>query len=136
MNAPNRRLSNSKANDIESMIAEENEPKQRAFLIILNSINNSLMANTNTTSDVAIKLDEHLSRFEAKSAADAELLNQGRGAWKILAWVLGVAQIGVLAACTSVISDLKEIHHIIERLEPRVVNLEKSDAHNAVPRAK
>ena len=74
-----RRQSDSKVGDIEALIAEENDPKQRAFLIILNSINSSMVANTEATRDVADKLDSHLSAFETKAESDAKLLNQGRG---------------------------------------------------------
>ena len=105
-----RRASDSKVGDIEALIAGENDPKQRAFLIILNSINSSMVANTEATREVADKLDNHLSAFEAKAETDAELLNQGRGAWRVLAWVLGTAQVLFLAGAGYVTSDLKALH--------------------------
>ena len=127
-----RRQSDSKVGDIEALIAEENDPKQRAFLIILNSINSSMVANTEATRDVADKLDSHLSAFETKAESDAKLLNQGRGAWRVLAWVLGTAQVVILGVSGYVFSDLQKIHQELvggaltdARIEVRLTSLEK-----------
>lgn len=110
MTAYSRRSTDSRVGDIEALIAEENDPKQRAFLIILNSINASMMANTSATSQVAEKLDSHMSLFEKKAEADAKLLNQGRGAWRVLAWVLGTAQTVILGIAAYVFSDIQQVH--------------------------
>jgi hypothetical protein len=121
-----------KGADIDALIAAEDDPKQRGFLIILNSINSSMVANTEATRDLAIQFDNHLSAFEKKAATDAELLNQGRGAWKILAWVFGGVQAGVLAAAVLLANDLKSIHQELigssianARIESRITALEK-----------
>lgn len=110
MTFPNRRSSDNRVGEIESLISEENDPKQRAFLIILNSINASMMANTSATSQVAEKLDSHMSLFEKKAEADAKLLNQGRGAWRVLAWVLGTAQAVILGIASYVFADIQQVH--------------------------
>lgn len=110
MTAHSRRSTDSRVGDIEALIAEENDPKQRAFLIILNSINASMMANTSATSQVAEKLDSHMSLFEKKAEADAKLLNQGRGAWRVLAWVLGTAQTVILGIAAYVFADIQQVH--------------------------
>lgn len=128
----NRRATDKRFHNIEKMIAEENDPRQRSFLIVLNSINNSLVANTKTISDVSDKLDAHLTAFEEKSAEDTALLNKWRGAWKVIAWALGLAQMGVLAAYVSITTDLKTIHaELVQgsltdaRIEQRISVLEK-----------
>jgi hypothetical protein len=120
-----------KRHDIEAMIAEENDPKQRSFLIILNSINNSLVANTQVTASLNNKFEEHLERFEQKVEEDAELLNQGKGAWKVAAWVLGAAQSVVIAAIVYAANDIKAIHTALHegqltdaRIEARIERLE------------
>jgi hypothetical protein len=79
--------------DISQMIAAEDDPKQRAFLIVLHSINQSLEANTSTVRDISDKLEGHLETYNAHTAEEQKLLNQGRGAWKIVAWVIGIAQV-------------------------------------------
>ena len=68
--------------DIERMISEEPDPRMRNQLIIT-------MANTAALQLIAEKLDTHLTAYEAQAILAAELLNKGRGAWRVLAWVLG-----------------------------------------------
>jgi hypothetical protein len=132
MNPYSRRSTDNRVGDIEALISSENDPKQRAFLIILNSINASMVANTEATREVADKLDDHLTAFEAKAEADAQLLNQGRGAWRVLAWALGTAQVALLGVAGYVFSDLQKIHTEIQqitlteaRLETRINSLER-----------
>lgn len=127
----NRRASDIKRHDIESMIAEENDPKQRSFLIILNSINNSLVANTQVTANLSKQFEDHLKTFEDKVAEDAELLNQGKGAWKVAAFVLGGMQAIVVSAAVYAANDIKAIHTAIHegqltdaRIEARIERLE------------
>lgn len=129
--AYNRRASDTKRHDIEAMIAEENDPKQRSFLIILNSINNSLVANTAVTANLSKQFEEHLQKFEDKVEEDEKLLNQGRGAWKVAAWVLGTMQAAVLAAAIYAANDIKAIHDALHegqladaRIAARVERLE------------
>jgi len=112
----NRRVSDTKKADIEALIASEDDPKQRSFLIVLNSINDSLIANTRATGDLAAKFDEHLTTFEEKVQADAELLNQSKGAWKVAAWVLGVVQLMLLGAATHIGSHFNDIQVALEKL--------------------
>ena len=104
------RRSTDRFSDIEAMIAVENDPRQRAFLIILNSINNSLQANTKMTKEVAGKLNDHLTAFERKSEEDAALLNKGRGAWKVISVVYGVLQIIALACWGLLTTELKDLN--------------------------
>ena len=110
MSVPQRRAADHRALDIGSMIAEENDPRQRAQLIVLNNINNSLLANTKMTTEVASKLDDHLTRYEEHTKDEAALINRGIGAWKIIAWVLGVAQAALMGSAGYVSADLKELH--------------------------
>jgi hypothetical protein len=126
-----RRSSDSKSLDIEDMIADENDPKQRAFLIVLNSINNGLMANTTATRDMSDKFDSHLSAYDQRTEAESEMVNKARGAWRILAWVLGACQALVLMLGTALFNDLGEMHTMFRagqltdvRLEARIINLE------------
>lgn len=95
--------------EISAMITQENDPKQRAFLIVLNSINQSLQANTDTTKDVASKLDRHLSDYQQTAIIHEAMINKGRGAWTVGAWVLGMVQLAVLASAGFVTTELKQL---------------------------
>ena len=105
------RRASDRITDIDGMIADENDPRQRAFLIILNSINNSLQANTKMTKEVAGKLNDHLTVFALKSEEDAAMLNKGRGAWKVITVVYGLLQVIALASWGAVSMDLKDLHN-------------------------
>lgn len=105
---------NAKALDIEAMIAAEDDARQRAFLIVLNSINTSLMANTSTVRDVANKLDAHLTAYADHVNEETALLNKGRGMWTVGAWVLGIAQLAVLGGGARLINDIDHIHQALQ----------------------
>lgn len=119
MTHPQRRAMDNNKFDINSMIAEENDPRQRAFLIVLNSINNSLIANTTTTMEVAVKLDEHLTHYEQHTSDEAALINKGIGAWKVVAWASGIAQALMVAGGTYLVNDLKDIHTALNTIAVR-----------------
>ena len=78
--------------DISQMIAAENDPKQRASLIVLHAISLSLEANTTTVRDISTKLERHLETFATHTTTEQGLMNQGRGAMKIMIGVLALAQ--------------------------------------------
>ncbi len=113
----NRRASDNRALDIEGMIQEENDPKQRSFLIVMNNINLSLVANTSTIRDLSEKFDSHLTSYELRTEHEDALLNKGLGAWKVAAWVLGVAQSVVIALTVAAYNDLSSIHGHITALQ-------------------
>lgn len=102
---------------IDQMIAEEPNEQNRMFLLILNNINKSLIANTDTIREVSDKLDKHLTRFETHVAAEDRLLNQGRGAWRVAAWVIGAVQAIGLAIWIDSRAEIEEIHTSIHTLE-------------------
>lgn len=120
-------------NQIDKMIADESDPKNRMFLLILNNINKSLVANTETIQAVSERLDDHLTRFEADSNAKADLLSQGKGAWKVAAWVIGAVQVAGLAVWVESRSEIAEIQLAVHadqiehaRIIQRVDTLEKT----------
>ena len=118
--------------DIEDMIIKEDDPHQRAFLVVLNSINISLVANTRTVTDIGRKLEAHLVNFESHAANEEALMNRGRGAWNILAWVLSIAQVAVIGAYVNMTNEIKDlsstvnVHSIAcQKIETRVNSVEQ-----------
>lgn len=95
--------------DISLMIAGEDDPKARAFLIVLNSINLALEANAITVREISFKLETHLITYSADNKVSEEMINKGKGAWKIIAWAIGVAQVVGMAAWIQLRSDLADI---------------------------
>ena len=124
--------------DIDQMIMQEDDPKQRAFLIVLNSINNSLIANTETIKDVSEKLDAHLTSYENHVEQEDALLNRGRGAWRVMAWVISGVQVIGLGIWAMAREEIKEIHVMMQaeqkqlaQLESRVLFVERVADHKA-----
>ena len=128
----NRRASDRAGIDIDQMIVAEDDPKQRAFLIVLNSINLSLVANTKTVREISDKLEQHLDNFQAHAENEEALMNQGRGAWRVMAWVLGIAQAATIGVGSMIVTEITSINksfHIHEikaqQIESRVDEIER-----------
>ena len=96
--------------DIDKLITDENDPKFRVLLMLVKSLSDYLAGNTEAFNDMSNKLDAHLSAFEAHAARDDELRNQGHGAWRVLAWVLGGVQVIGLGIWVEAKSEIKDIH--------------------------
>ena len=133
----NRRATDKLPLDIDQLIMQEDDPKQRAFLIVLNSINNSLIANTETIKDVSEKLDAHLTSYENHVEQEDALLNRGRGAWKVMAWVISGVQVIGLGIWAMAREEIKEIHVMMQaeqkqlaQLESRVLFVERVTDHS------
>jgi hypothetical protein len=62
------------------------------------------------TSDVANKLELHLEVYAAHASQNEELLNKGRGAWRVAGWIVGVVQIIGLGIWTEAKVELSEIN--------------------------
>ena len=120
----NRRATDKLPLDIDQLIMQEDDPKQRAFLIVLNSINNSLIANTETIKDVSEKLDAHLTSYENHVEQEDALLNKGRGAWKVMAWVISGVQVIGLGIWAMAREEIKEIHVMMQQEQKQLAQLE------------
>lgn len=87
-----RRQSDHEQLEIENLIATEDDPKIRLQLMVMNRINLSLIANTHTINDIAVKLDEHLTSFTAHVSREDALINQGRGMKRVGVILMGLLQ--------------------------------------------
>jgi hypothetical protein len=94
---------------ILDLIEQENDPKDRAFLIVLQQINASLIANTTTINDIAEKLDTHLTAYESHARREQELIDTGKGMWRVGAWILGIVQTIAIAAIGFVFNNIEEL---------------------------
>jgi len=86
-------------NDIDALISAENDHSKRAVLIVLQSINRSLIANTIATEMTQIDMGKHradfnlhLKNFEAHAMNEEAIMNKGKGAWWVMAFVLSMVQ--------------------------------------------
>jgi hypothetical protein len=110
--------------EIGDLIRQEDDPKNRAFLIILQNINLSLIANTQTINDMDAQLRKHLSEFSKHTQQDAELLNKGRGAWRVLSSVLVAVQMILGWMILETYTEIKSLHAADTVIERRLSLLE------------
>lgn len=120
----NRRATDKLPLDIDQLIMQEDDPKQRAFLIVLNSINNSLIANTETIKDISEKLDAHLTSYDNHVEQEEALLNRGRGAWKVATWVISGVQVIGLGIWAMARGEIKDIHVMMQAEQKQLAQLE------------
>lgn len=109
---------------ISSLIEDADDPKDRAFLIVLQQINQSLIANTSTINDVASQLNAHLVNYETHAKKSEALVNRGKGAWLIASWVIGILQLAIIAVGTALYNNINTLHDIDSKLESRIIKLE------------
>ena len=112
--AENRRMEDlediSHQAEIERLIAAEQDPQARIHLMILNRINLSIVANTVVTKHVVMRLDEHITKFNAHTKEQDEMVNKGKGAGWLFIKVMAVVQILGVGAGAMVMNDIKDLH--------------------------
>ena len=99
--------------DIERLIADEEDTKIRLQLMILNKINLALIANTNVTNSIRNDLDQHLEIFATRTREQDALLNKGRGAWWFVSSGLVLAQVVFGSLWITIRDDMKAIREDI-----------------------
>lgn len=110
--------------EIADLIKMEDDPKNRAFLIILQNINLSLLANTQTVNDIDVQLKEHLIEFKNRTSREDALLNKGKGAWQVVSWLLGTMQVVTVWVMVHTFNDIKELHAVDAGIETRLTVIE------------
>ena len=115
--------------NIDALIAEENDPGKRTLLLLLSSLNANLIANTKTTEVVSNDLAALGVAFSAHAANEEALMNKGRGAWKVLATVMGLAQIGITFALVTLMDKIASIDSNIVLLQLADVKHEAKTLH-------
>jgi len=121
----NRRHDDGGRTEIDDLIKQENDPKTRAILLVLQNINISLIANTQAVNDTDKQLKAHIVDVQAQAEANTALLNRGRGAWPIISAILAAIQIGLIYFMGMYLKDIRELHHTDLDLADRVLVLEQ-----------
>jgi hypothetical protein len=94
---------------IADLIEMEDDPKTRALLIILQNINLSLIANTQATSDIDTQLKALTEQFNSRTEADDARVNQSKGIWKIVGYVMGGVQTVAMILIMNVYSNIRDL---------------------------
>jgi hypothetical protein len=99
------------------MLEQENDASKRALLLVLSSLNANLMANTAATESIRKDLTAHLSSYQVHMEVTTEYINKGKGAWKVFAWVLGLAQTVLILTVGVVHTEMKAFSSSIASLQ-------------------
>jgi hypothetical protein len=111
--------------EIDDLIKQENDPKTRAILLVLQNINISLMANTQAVNDTDTQLKRHMVEVAKRTEENNALLNKGRGMWNVISVCLAVVQAGLIYFMGMYLSDIKSLHAEDVGLEKRIIVLEQ-----------
>ena len=110
--------------EIGELIKQENDPKTRAILMVLQSINISLKENTKAVSDTDVELKALASDYRTRTAESEAMVNRGKGMWYILSAVLVVVQVVLVKLMFQSINEVKELHQTDNNLSTRITVLE------------
>ena len=121
----NRRHDDGGKTEIDELIKQENDPKTRAILLVLQNINLSLMANTEAVNDTDRQLKQHMTAVAKNAEENNALLNKGRGMWNVISICLAVVQAGLVYFMSMYLSDIKSLHAEDAGLEKRIIVLEQ-----------
>lgn len=119
-----RRSSDLGAINLDALIAAENDSGKRTLLLLLSILNTNIMANTSTTERVSNELAKHLEAFNAHVMAEEAIMNKGKGAWKVLAAVLAMAQIVISFALVTLLDKISITDHSITALQIENVRIQ------------
>lgn len=120
-----RRKTDVNNEEISELIKMEDDPKNRALLIVLQNINLSLITNTKTVNDIDEQLNKHMELYNTRITSEDAMYNKGRGAWKVLSGILGLIQIALVAFVAHANTQLDRYQSMQRQLETRVIVLEQ-----------
>ena len=115
----------SEYDEIGELIKQENDPKTRAILMVLQSINLSLIANTQAVNDTDAQLKAHMIEFRTRTAEGDALVNRGRGMWRVISSIFVMAQAFLVWLMLQSLDELKGLHKADQDLSVRITILEQ-----------
>lgn len=95
--------------EIEALIREEPDPRERARLLVLLQLNAVLVDNVTATRGLADQFKAHRAEFEAHARVEEGLLNRGRGAMWVAIVLSGVIQALVIFQASQALEAIREV---------------------------
>ena len=120
---PTRRQTDHSAIDIESMIMDEDDPKTRAVLVLLNAMNSSLQLNTESTTKLAEGLEAITERINTHEASELAVINKARGVWSVMTAIVGICQIVGASVFAYALHEINTSHDTNIQQEVRIQEL-------------
>lgn len=117
----NRRAADAVLEQIEDLIVETSDPKDKAFLLIMNKIAMSLETNTSLTRALSEDFKAHTIAFADHERKEMELINQGRGGFRVALVLLAALQVAVGFIITNTLDDIKDMRQELTVVQREVV---------------
>ena len=117
---------------IEELIVAADDPKDKAFLLIMNKIAVSLDTNTSLTQMLSDDFKSHTLAFSEHERKEMELINQGRGGFRVALALLAVLQVVIGFIITNTLSDIKDMRQDVTVLQ-REMAISKSHPPKGAP---
>ena len=112
-----RRAADAVLSQIDDLIVATDDPKDKAFLLIMNKIATSLDTNTSLTRALADDFKSHTVAFSEHERKEMELINQGRGGFRVALVLLGVLQVVVGFIINNTLADIKDMRQEVTQLQ-------------------
>jgi hypothetical protein len=96
--------------EIEELIAQENDPKERVKLLLINRLIISIGEYSKRVDVHITNFDEFTKIVEKHMSEEDIRLNQSKGAWRFATPLLGVAQLVVGWMLVAALDDVKSLH--------------------------
>jgi len=93
-----RRADSEMQKQIEELIKDEADPRERARLLILYQISNILIDNVGAVREVTEKFSNHRTEYDTHIDREEAFINQGRGMWRLAGWLWSIFAVILMAA--------------------------------------
>jgi hypothetical protein len=96
---------------IDALIQDENDPKTRAVLVVIQNLVHTLNNVAEVIKDVETRLDTHRQEYETSSRKTDNVLIRGQAVYRVVLGVLALAQssiIGVAAYAYTSLVDIRD----------------------------
>lgn len=105
---------------IEALILAAQDPKDKAFLLIMNKLAASLDTNTLLTQGLAADVKELSTTFKTHEEQEMAYINQGRGGVRVAITLLGMIQLIVGFIFINSMADFKNVRQELTTLQREV----------------
>jgi len=119
------------AAEITGLIKAEESPKDRAVLLVLQTINNALISSNElliaankAVGDVDQNLSKHIGAFNEHVIAEGKLFSEGRGMYRVITWLVGALQLLSVAVGGVVWAEVKGSADQLVKFDTKIQILE------------
>lgn len=100
-----RRASDKEFEEINEMIKQENDPKVRGFLLLIQCMAEKVISSSNEIHDTNTILSDHADILQSHE----KIVEKAMAVWQVMAWILGLLQAGIIASASYIFTNTEEM---------------------------